>query len=142
MPKWWRVGFLSVLILTVGALLTHWALLDPIFSGEHELAKAEYRETNNLPWVWADPDIECNEYVSCVHISVADTKRCENQLSIDVTITDENDNWVENVGMIVNSPGKASSAVIEVGVNRSDFEYFLVGDVICTTSPPNQMANL
>jgi hypothetical protein len=142
MPKWWRVGFLSVLILTFSALLTYVALLNPVFSGEHELAKVKYRETNNLPWAWADTDIECKEYISCVHISVAETKRCKNQLSIDVTITDKNDHWVGNVGMVVDSPNSASPAIIEVGVDRSDFEYFLVGDVICASSPPNQIASL
>ena len=50
MPKWWKIGFVSVLLVTTGAFFTHLALKDPALTGEHEAAVAEYKYENNLDW--------------------------------------------------------------------------------------------
>lgn len=142
MPRWWNIGFVSVLLITTGALSAHVALRDPIFEGEHEAAVAEYKESNNLDWQWASADLECQIYENCVHIEVEGTNRCTEQIKVFSYLSDKNDDWVDSADLVVDSPMAHRNAVIEVGVNRDDFEYFNVGDVRCTTGVPTIEASL
>lgn len=142
MPKWWRIGFVTLLIVTVSAQLTHWILQDPSITGENETAKVAYHDTYDLPWKWATKNLDCQQFERCVKIVVDHTDSCDSQLAIDVSISDIKDNWVDNVSMIVDSPKASLPSTIEVGVNRTDFVYFLVGAVTCTTGLPNEQATL
>lgn len=142
MPRWWNVGFVTVFAVTVAAQLTHWALLDPSLTGEREQVVSDRKAALNLNWDWASEDIKCKQFENCVHIAVDQTKRCNDQLAIEVAITDKQDNWVDNVDMVVPSPRQSGSTVVEVGVNRDDFEYFMVGAVRCTTGLPSAEADL
>jgi hypothetical protein len=63
-------------------------------------------------------------------------------LQIDVFLTDENEDWVDSAEMIIDSPRSSDAALIEVGVNREDFEYFMVGDVWCYSGVPTVEAVL
>ena len=142
MPRWWNVGFVTVFAVTVAAQLTHWALLDPSLTGEHVQAASDRKAALNLTWDWASDDIQCTQFDMCVHIAVDQTNRCEDQLAIDVSLTDKKDNWVDIADMVVSSPRQPGSSVVEVGVNRDDFEYFMVGEVRCITSVPSAEADL
>ena len=142
MPRWWNIGFVSVLLVTTGALSAQIALKDPIFEGEHEAVVASYKETNNLDWRWASDDLECKTYENCVHIDVEGTDRCDEQIKIFSYLSDENDAWVDSADLVVESPLQEGSTVIEVGVNRDDFEYFNIGAVRCTTGVPTIQAEL
>lgn len=135
MPKWWRVGFASVLIVTVSAQLAHWAFVDPFWQGQHEAVVADYSNSYSLNWHWSDKG-DCLQFDSCVLIEVDDTHRCEDQLQIDVWLTDANDDWVADGEMIIQSPRQSGPALVEVGANRDDFEYFMVGDVWCYSGLP------
>ena len=136
MPRWWNFGFVSVLLITTGALSAHVALQDPKVKAEEEPGVAEYKEGNNLDWQWASTDLQCQIFETCVHIEVEGTIRCPEQIKVFSYLSDENDDWVVSVDLIVDSPQLQGKAVIEVGVNRDDFEYFNVGDVRCTTGVP------
>lgn len=142
MPKWWKISFVSVLLLTTSAFFTHLALKDPALTGEHEAAVAEYKDENNLDWNWGPAELECKVYENCVHLEVEGTARCENQIKIFMYLTDANDEWVDSADTVLQSPSKSQSTVIEVGVNRDDFEFFMVGDVRCTTGVPTVQATL
>ena len=142
MPRWWNIGFVTALLVTTGALSAHFALQDPIFEGEHEAVVAEYKEANNLDWQWASSALECQIYLYCVHIEVEGTNRCPEQIKVFSYLSDENDDWVDSADLVVDSPLSQVKAVIEVGVNRYDFEYFNVGDVRCTTGVPTIEAEL
>lgn len=142
LPKWWNIGFVSLLLITTGALSAHVALQDPIFEGEHEAAVTEYKEANNLNWQWASTDLECQIYENCVHLEVEGTHRCHNQIKVFMYLTDANDDWVDSADTVLQSPGKAQTVVVEVGVNRDDFEYFMVGDVWCYSGLPSVEASL
>lgn len=141
MPMWWRVGFLSVLIVTVSAQLTHWALVDPFWQGQHEAVVADYSKSYSLNWHWSDKE-DCVQFYSCVFIEVDGTHLCKDQLQIDVFLTDKNDDWVADAELITESPRQSGRALVEVGVNREDFEYFLVGDVWCYSGLPTVEALL
>jgi hypothetical protein len=141
MTKWWKVGFASVLTLTVSAQLVHWALVDPAWGGQHAAhpESADYSEPGSLTWNWSDEE-DCQQFEACVYIEVQGTHRCEEQLFIDAAITDGNDHFVANTSMVINSPRQSGFSLIEVGVNRDDFEYWLVGDVRCTSGVPTAEA--
>ena len=119
MPKGWWIGLASVLVIT--------------WSWPSEAAV--YQQPGSLAWNWSEVE-DCQQFDSCVFIEVRSTHKCEEQLLIDAAITDANDDWVANVSMVINSPRQSGTSLIEVGVNREDFEYFLVGDVSCTTGVP------
>lgn len=142
MPRRWNVGFVTVFAVMVAAHPPHWALLDPSLTGEHEQAVSDRKAALNLSWDWASDDIRCKQFEMCVHIAVDQTNRCPDQLAIDVALTDKKDNWVDNSDMILASPRQPGSTIVEVGVNRDDFEYFLVGAVRCTTGLPSAEADL
>lgn len=141
MPKWWRVGFVSVLIVTVSAQLTHWALVDPFWLGKHEAVVADYSNSYSLNWHWSDKQ-DCVQFDSCVFIEVDGTHLCKDQLQIDVFLTDKNDDWVADAELITESPRQSGRTLVEVGVNREDFEYFLVGDVWCYSGLPTAYSNI
>lgn len=96
----------------------------------------------NLNWDWAEGDPECQQYQQCVFIEVEDTHLCEEQIEIDAIITDELDDWVASAAMLIESPQQSGSVLIEVGVNREDFEYFMVGRVNCNVGLPTAEAVL
>lgn len=79
---------------------------------------------------------------NCVHLQVEDTDSCPNELLVWVVITDINDDWVAAEDNVLKSPRKTKSAIIEIGVNRDEFEYFNVLDVQCTTGVPTVEAYL
>ena len=133
---------MTVFAVTVCAQLTHWVLQDPSITGEHEAARVAYHETHNLPWKWATKDLDCQQFERCVKIIIQHTDRCQSQLAIDVSISDIKDNWVDNASMVIDSPTSSLPSTIEVGVNRTDFVYFLVGAVTCTTGLPNGQTTL
>jgi hypothetical protein len=139
MPRWWRVGFTAVLVVTVGAQMTRWALLDPFWEGQHEAVVADYTDAYSLNWHWSENE-ECLQFDRCVFIEVDETQLCEDQLQIDVWLTDKDDEWVADGEMIVESPRQSGRAQIEVGANREDFEFFLVGDVWCYSGVPTAEA--
>ncbi len=141
LPKWWRVGFASLLVITVSAQMVHWALIDPFWEGQHEAVVADYTNSNSLNWHWSDNE-DCRQFESCVFIEVDETRQCKDQLQIDVFLTDKNDDWVGDAEMIIESPRTSSTELIEVGVNREDFEYFMVGDVWCYSGVPTVEALL
>lgn len=141
MPKWWRVGFVSVLAVTVGAQMVHWALDDPFWEAQHEAVVADYTNAYSLNWHWSEEE-ECIQFDSCVFIEVDETQLCKDQLQIDVFLTDKNDDWVADGEMIIESPRQPGRALIEVGANRDDFEYFMVGDVWCYSGLPSVKATL
>ena len=141
MPRWWKVGFVSVLVMTVSAQMVHWALVDPFWEGQHEAVVADYTDSYSLNWHWSERE-DCEQFDSCVFIEVDETHTCEDQLQIDVWLTDKNDNWVADGEMIIQSPRQPGRALIEVGANRDDFEYFLVGDVWCYSGLPSVEASL
>ena len=141
MPRWWRVGFLSVLVITLSAQMVHWALVAPFWQGQHEALVSEYTDEDSLDWQWGTME-DCKQFLSCVFIEVDETSRCEDQLQIDVWLTDIKDNWVADGKMIIESPKQPDSAQIEVGANREDFEYFNVGDVWCYSGVPNIEAGI
>lgn len=140
--KSWKIGFVSVLLITSGAFFTHLALKDPALTGEHEAVVTEYKDEHNLDWQWGPAEVECQIYETCLHLEVEGTAKCENQIKIFIYLTDANDDWVDSADTVLQSPGKAQTAVVEVGVNRDDFEYFMVGDVRCTTGVPTVEAAL
>ncbi len=140
LPKWWRVGFASLLVLTVSAQMVHWALVDPFWEGQHEAVVADYSDSYSLNWHWGEKE-NCEQFDKCVFIEVDETRMCEEQLQIDVWLTDKNDDWVADGEMIIQSPRQLGRALIEVGANRADFEYFLVGDVWCYSGLPNVEAS-
>lgn len=141
MPKWWRVGFVSVFLVTVSAQIVNWTLADPFWVGQHEAVVADYTNSYSLNWHWSDNE-DCKQFESCVFIEVDETRQCKDQLQIDVYLTDKNDDWVGDAEMIIDSPKSAKPALIEVGVNREDFEYFMVGDVWCYSGLPTVEALL
>ena len=141
MPKWWRVGFVSVLAVTASAQLVHWALDDPFWEAQHEAVVADYTNAYNLNWHWSEEE-DCIQFDSCVFIEVDETQLCKDQLQIDVFLTDKNDDWVADGEMIIESPRQSGRALIEVGANRDDFEYFMVGDVWCYSGLPSVKATL
>jgi hypothetical protein len=141
MPRWWRVGFASVLVITVSAKMVHWALVDPFWQGQHETLVSEYTDEDILNWQWST-DEDCKQFANCVFIEVDNTRRCEDQLEIDVWLADINDDWVAEGRMIIESPKQPGGAQIEVGANRDDFEYFNVGDVWCYSGVPNIEAGI
>ena len=142
MPRWWKIGFKSVFLITSGAMSTHLALKDPALTGEHDAVVAEYKDDVDLSWEWASSELECEIYENCVHLDVKETARCVEQVQIFVYLTDENDDWVDSANTVIQSPGQSGSATVEIGVNRDDFEYFMVGDVRCTTGVPTLEALL
>ena len=141
MSKLWRIGFLSLLVVTVGAQLTNLALQGSKPKSSRVETVAEF-DSHNLQWHWAADGKECQKYDSCVFIAVEQTQLCADQLEINVHITDINDEWVANTDMVIDSPNSSKSAVIEVGANRDDFEYFMVGAVRCTTGLPSAEGDL
>lgn len=141
MPKWWRVGFATLLVITVSAQMVHGALADPFWEGEHEAAVADYSDAYSLNWNWSENE-DCVQFESCVFIDVDETHLCKDQLQIDVFLTDKNDDWVADGEMIIDSPRRTGRAQIEVGANRDDFEFFLVGDVWCYSGLPSVEASL
>ncbi len=141
LPKWWRVGFASLLVITVSAQMVHWALVDQFWQGQHEAVVADYSDAYSLNWHWSEKE-DCEQFESCVFIEVDETGLCKEQLQIDVFLTDKNEDWVGDAEMIIESPRSSSVALIEVGVNREDFEYFMVGDVWCYSGLPTVEALL
>ena len=141
MPRWWKIGFVSVLLITTGALSAHFALKDPAFTGEHEAAVAEYADSNYLYWEWSD-EVGCEIYERCQFIEVEGTDRCPEQILIQMHLEDINDEWVDSASTVMHSPGQKGSARIELGVDRTDFEYFVVGNIRCTAAIPNVEAGL
>ena len=75
-------------------------------------------------------------------LQVDETRLCKEQLQIDVFLTDKNDDWVGDAEMIIESPRSSGTALIEVGVNREDFQYFMVGEVWCYSGVPTVEAFL
>lgn len=136
MPKWWNMGFAWVSLITASAFNVHLVSKDPALTAEHDAAVAEYKEKRNLDWDWASSDLECQVFENCVHLEIQSTARCENQLKVFMYLTDEHDEWVDAADTVLKSPREDGSAIVEVGVNRDDFEFFMVGDVRCTQSVP------
>lgn len=140
MRKPWWVAFASVLVITLGAFGTHLVLREP--EPKEAAVVAEAAGPYSLNWRWASESLECQRFDACVHIAVDQTQLCPDQLEIRVVITDSNEDWVGNADMIVDSPKSAKATVIEVGVNRDDFEYFMVGDIWCYSGVPTAEAEL
>ncbi len=136
LPRWWNIGFVSALLTTTSALSAHVALQEPIFEGEHEAVVTEYKSVNSLPWDWNYEDLSCQEFERCVFLEVENTSKCENQIIVEAYLADKNDDWVAAADTVMPSPNAAEVALIELGVNREDFEFFFVGDVRCTAALP------
>ena len=136
MPKWWKIGFASVLLLTTGAFFTHLALKDPALTGEHEGTGAEFKSETSLPWDWSYEELTCKEFDRCVFLEVENTSKCKNQTIVEAYLADANDDWVATADTVMPSPNASDVALIELGVNREDFEFFFVGDVRCTAALP------
>lgn len=136
MPKWWNMGFSLMSLITASAFSVHLVLKDPALTGEHDTAVVEYTEKSKLDWDWASSDLECQLFKNCVHLEIQSTARCENQLMVFMYLTDEHNEWVDAADTVLKSPREDGSAIVEVGVNRDDFEFFMVGDVRCTQSVP------
>ena len=142
MPKWWKIGFVFVLLVTTGAFFTHLALQDPALTGEHAAAVAEYKAQANLAWDWNYEGLTCKEFDRCVFLEVENTSKCENQIVVEAYLADANDDWVAAADTVIPSPNASDVALIELGVNREDFEFFFVGDVRCTAALPTVEATL
>lgn len=132
---------MGLLVVTFGAQLTNWAMQGSEPGSVNSQSVAAF-DSHTLQWRWASDDLECQKYDSCVFIEVEQTQLCPDQLEIHVHIIDINDDWVANTDIIVNSPNTNQSAVIEVGANRDDFEYFMVGDIGCTVGLPSAESKL
>lgn len=142
MPKWWWVGLASVLLVTTAAFFTHLALKDPALTGEHEAAVAEYQAGTSLPWDWNYEELSCIEFDRCVFLEVENTSNCEDQIIVEAYLADAYDDWVAAADTVMPSPNATDVALIELGVNREDFEFFFVGDVRCTAALPTVEAEL
>ena len=141
MSKWWRACVVVLLVVTGGAEITYWTLREP--SSQVQPARpVQVFDSHSLHWHWAHESRECQKYDSCIHIEIDQTQLCPDQLEISVAITDINDDWVANTDMVIESPNSRKPAVIEVGANRDDFEYFMVGEVGCTKGVPNEEAEI
>lgn len=136
MPKWWNIGFAWVSLITASAFSVYLVLKDPPFIAEYEGEVAESKEERNLDWDWASSDRECQIFENCVHLEIQSTALCENQILVIMHLTDEHDDWVDSADTVLKSPREDGPAIVEVGVNRDDFEFFMVGDVSCTTGLP------
>ena len=142
MPKWWKIGFASVLIFTAGAFFTHLALKEPAITGEHEVAGAENNTEGSLPWDWNYQELTCKEFDRCVFLEVENTNKCENQIIVEAYLADANDDWVAAADTVMPSSRSSAVAIVELGVNREDFEFFFVGSIHCVDALPTGMSNL
>ena len=123
------------------AYSTLFIFLGVSFSNQYNYSESP-EESLSLDWTWGPDELECKIYQNCVHLEVEDTDSCPNELLVWVVITDINDDWVAAEDNVLKSPRKTKSAIIEIGVNRDDFEYFNVLDVQCTTGVPTVEAYL
>lgn len=123
------------------AYSTLFIFLGVSFSNQRNYSQSP-EESLSLDWTWGPDELECKIYQNCVHLEVEDTDSCPNELLVWVVITDINDDWVAAEDNVLKSPRKTKSAIIEIGVNRDDFEYFNVLDVQCTTGVPTVEAYL
>ena len=134
MRKQGWLGFTSGLLATLCAF-TCLAVI-------RELPNQTTYGAENLNWDWAEGEPDCQQYLQCVFIEVDDTQLCDEQIEIDAIITDEHDDWVASAAMLIESSRKTDRALVEVGVNREDFEYFMVGRVNCNVGLPTVEALL
>lgn len=141
MPRWWRAGFASVLLVTIGALGFQIALREPNTDAA-QVEKSLFEEHDSLVWSWGPDGRACEIYDHCAFIEVLETARCVQQLSIELWLEDAKENLVATVPLVMNSPRQGGPTLIEVGVNRDDFEYFVVGAVQCTKTAPTVEAEL
>jgi hypothetical protein len=141
MPKWWKVGFASVSLVTAGAFCTHLAIGEHTLTNEHEGVVAEYKSETILTWDWNYEELSCQEFDRCVVLQVENTKKCENQIFVEAYLADENDDWVAAADSVMPSPKLADITLVEIGVYREDFEYFFVGEVRCTSKLPTVQAH-
>lgn len=135
MPKWWKIGFAFVLLVTTGALSAYVALQEPTLDEEISAQVAEYADTDYLYWDWADEAV-CDLYERCQFIEIYNTARCADQILVPMRLEDANEDWVAAASTVMRSPGKHGGVLVELGVNRTDFEYFAIGDVRCTSALP------
>jgi hypothetical protein len=135
MPTWWKFGFVGSLIVMASAFTVHVALDKPKVVGSHQIVSFGDEAIQTLSWGWGPDEISCKEFDSCLSIEVHDTDSCEQQLEITFDLTDEHDNLIASEKMVIESPEKSEPTLIEIGVNRNDFEYFVMRDVMCTSAP-------
>ena len=141
MPKWWKIGFVSVLLVTTGASSAHVAMREPALE-TGAVQASSYPEDNGLDWNWGPEDQPCEIYETCQIIEVFETARCSKQIEIELHLEDAKEQWVDAVPMVILSPMNSEPALIEIGVDRTDFEYFAIGEVRCTASAPTVEATL
>lgn len=141
MPRWWKIGFVSVLLITTGALSAHVALQEPKIDLPVPSEVAEYADSDYLYWDWAE-ETDCEIYERCQFIKIYDTKRCPQQILVPMRLEDANDDWVAAESRVIRSPMQDDAVTVELGVDRTDFEYFVVGAIRCTTAIPTVEATL
>lgn len=141
MPKWWRVCAAGLVVVTAVAFGVHLSMREGgVGSSVVEAAASELPE-NELTWRWEPAELEpaggCAKFENCVFVQVEDTARCGLRLQVDMYLTDAHDNYVAYADSVIVSPQVAEPVVIELGVDRDDFEYFAVSSISCTASAPN-----
>lgn len=141
MPRWWKFGFISLLVITSGAFVVHVALNEPPSGGGASVAVPEHKDSEFLNWDWSEEE-SCEIYERCQFVELIGTHLCPEQILIQMHLEDEKDEWVDSASTVIQSPGIKDSARIELGVNRTDFEYFVIGNIRCTSALPTVFAQL
>jgi hypothetical protein len=143
LPRWWKIGFTALLLITTGAFSATLALEKPSINTapQNEPASTSEEPDESLTWDWSE-DFVCDLYALCQVIDVEDTASCPDQISVDVYLTDKNDDWLSDASVILNSPQEIGATPIELGSEEIEFEYLYVGDVKCTTGLPTLEAGL
>lgn len=142
MQTWWKFGFVGSRLVVASAFAMYVALDKPEGVGSHQIVSFGDKALQTLSWGWGPDEISCKEFDRCLTIEVHDTDSCKQQLEITFDLTDENDNLIAYEKMVIESPHKSEPTLIEIGVNRNDFEYFVMSEVMCTSSPLTKTADL